>query len=139
MFFGQVGFGELLLIGLVGLIVLGPERLPKYAKDAGRLIRQLRAMAHNATSELRNELGPEFKDLDPRDLNPREMLRRLVEDEPIITQAPAPHHPPLPWATPPADAAPPAPAPVTGSQPHPNGTHPASNGTPTRTGYEDIT
>lgn len=118
--FGQLGWSEILLVAFVGLVVLGPERLPHYAKEAGKMIRQLRAMANSATTELRSELGPEFKDLDPRDLNPRAMLRRLVDDEPLTTKPSAPEHS-LAWATPPPDAEPSAP------------------GAPTRPGYDDVT
>ena len=108
--FGQIGWSEILVVAFVGLVVLGPERLPHYAREAGKMIRQLRAMANSATSELRNELGPEFKGLDPRDLNPKAMLRRLVDDEPLITQKSPPVEHNLGWATPPADADPSAPA-----------------------------
>jgi sec-independent protein translocase protein TatB len=61
---------------VVGLVVFGPERLPKAAADAGRFIRQLRQMARGATEQLKSELGPEFADLDLASMHPR----RLIND-----------------------------------------------------------
>jgi sec-independent protein translocase protein TatB len=72
----NLGWEEILLLAVIGLIVFGPERLPKAAADLGRLLRQLRAMARGAASDLRAELGPEMADIDLRSLHPR----RFVED-----------------------------------------------------------
>jgi sec-independent protein translocase protein TatB len=74
--FGNLGWEEILLLAVIGLVVFGPERLPKAAADAARLIRQLRTMARGAAGDLKAELGPELADLDLRGLNPR----RFVED-----------------------------------------------------------
>ena len=141
--FGQIGWSEILLVAFVGLVVLGPERLPQYARDAGKMIRQLRAMANNATADLRKELPDEFKDLNPRDLNPREMMRRLIDDEPIVTRAPAADpHPHLAWTRPPVEAAETTTVPTqsSGAPTPPNGM-PATetNSQPVRTGFDDIT
>ncbi|HWA65408.1 MAG TPA: sec-independent translocase [Mycobacteriales bacterium] len=72
----NVGLPEVLLLAVIGLLVFGPERLPKAAAEAGRLLRQLRQLAHNAKAELASELGPELADLDLESLHPR----RLVEE-----------------------------------------------------------
>ena len=48
----DIGLGEILVLGVVGLLVFGPDRLPKAAADAGRWIRQIKAMAANAKSDL---------------------------------------------------------------------------------------
>jgi sec-independent protein translocase protein TatB len=81
-----IGWPELFVIMAIGLIVVGPERLPKYAEDTGRLLRQLRRMAQDATVDLKAELGPEMADLnlnDLRDLHPRRMVQKyLFEDDP---------------------------------------------------------
>jgi sec-independent protein translocase protein TatB len=74
--FSNLGLPEILLLAVVGLLVFGPERLPKAAADAGRFIRQLRQMARGATEQLKTELGPEFADLDIASLHPR----RLIND-----------------------------------------------------------
>src|SRR3954471_19691653 len=72
----HVGIGELLLIVVVALFVIGPARLPKYAADAGRMLRQLRLMAKQASSQVREELGPEFADVELADLHPRRFVRK---------------------------------------------------------------
>jgi sec-independent protein translocase protein TatB len=80
----NIGPMELLVLALVGMIVLGPERLPGIIKDATRMLRQLRDMATGARNQLKNELGPEFSDIDLqalrdlRALNPRTAITRAI-------------------------------------------------------------
>lgn len=74
----NVGPFELAVLAIVGLIVLGPDRLPGLAKDAARLLRSLRDMATGARQQLRDELGPEFADVDLRNLNPRAAVAKAV-------------------------------------------------------------
>src|SRR3954470_8242801 len=71
--FNQIGWSELIVLAIIGLVVLGPERLPKAAADAARMLRQLRAMARGATADLKAELGPEMADLDLASLHPRRL------------------------------------------------------------------
>lgn len=81
-----LGWPELLVIALVGFFVFGPERLPTLARDAARMIKQLRAMADGATAELRSQLpsASEFG-LDEvrslRDLHPKAMIGRALFDD----------------------------------------------------------
>lgn len=94
----DIGAAELLTLGVVAMFVFGPDKLPKIAADAGRMVRQLRRMAQDARSDLRGHLGPEFDDMDLRDLNPRRAVSRaLWEDDdaeddrrPRPTERPAP-------------------------------------------------
>jgi sec-independent protein translocase protein TatB len=81
--FGQLGWGEVLVIIVVGLFVFGPERLPGVAKDAGKMLRQLRAMANGVRDDIKSELGPEVADLDLASLNPRTFVAKhlLGDDE----------------------------------------------------------
>ncbi|WP_375480298.1 sec-independent translocase [uncultured Jatrophihabitans sp.] len=74
----NVGPFELMVLAIVGIVVLGPDRLPGLARDAARMIRSLRDMATGARQQLRDELGPEFADVDLRNLNPRTALQRAV-------------------------------------------------------------
>ena len=80
-----VGLSELALIALVAVLVFGPERLPVMAKQAGIMLRKARAMADSARDDLRSELGPEYSDLELRDLDPRNIVRKHIieamEDE----------------------------------------------------------
>lgn len=73
-----VGLPELMVIAVVALVVFGPDRLPEYARQAGRLVRQFRALANNAQNQLREELGPEYADLKLTDLDPRQAIRRHI-------------------------------------------------------------
>ncbi|MEU4604332.1 sec-independent translocase [Kribbella sp. NPDC023972] len=87
-----IGPLELVVIGIVAVLVFGPDRLPEFARTAGRLLRQVRQMVTNAQNDLRNELGPEFADLDIQDLNPRNFVRKHLlegtddfDDKPLST------------------------------------------------------
>jgi sec-independent protein translocase protein TatB len=79
--FNNVGWGELLVIAALGLLIFGPDQLVKHAAQAGRLVRQLRRMAQGAAADLKAELGPEMADLDLRSLHPRTMMRDILFDE----------------------------------------------------------
>jgi sec-independent protein translocase protein TatB len=83
--FDHVGWAELVVLAVVGLVVLGPDRLPKAAADAARMLRQLRALARNATQDLKAELGPEMADLDLASLHPRRIVQSALwdDDEPV--------------------------------------------------------
>lgn len=72
----DIGAGEFIALAILALIVLGPEKLPRYAAEAARVLRRVREMANDARSEVRRELGPEFDDISLRDLNPRSMVRK---------------------------------------------------------------
>lgn len=74
----NIGPMELVVLAIVGLLVIGPDRLPGLAKDAARMIRTLRELANGARTQLRDELGPEFADVELRNLNPRTALKRAV-------------------------------------------------------------
>jgi sec-independent protein translocase protein TatB len=73
-----VGLTELLVIGLVGILILGPDRLPELARQAGRLTREVRALTQAAREDLRKELGPGFADLELSDLDPRRAVREHI-------------------------------------------------------------
>ncbi len=75
---GDIGFGELVVIALVAIFVFGPDKLPELAKQAGGLLRKARQFANSARDDLREELGPEFADLELRDLDPRAIVRKHI-------------------------------------------------------------
>jgi sec-independent protein translocase protein TatB len=83
--FEHLGWGEVLLVLVIALLVFGPDKLPKFAADAARVLRQLRRMASTATNDLREELGPELGDLqdlrDLRELHPRRLIGRTLFDD----------------------------------------------------------
>ena len=73
-----VGLPELAVIMVVAVIVFGPDRLPEYARQAGRMVRQLRKFAQAAQQDLRDELGPEYANLKLTDLDPRVAIRKHI-------------------------------------------------------------
>jgi sec-independent protein translocase protein TatB len=79
MFF-DLGAGELLGLAVLGMILVGPERLPRLASDAAKLVKKLRKISNSATAELRENLGPGFEDLQPSDLNPKTFIKKQIND-----------------------------------------------------------
>src|SRR5690242_7782975 len=71
---------KLLVLALIGVFVIGPDRLPKAIAEGVRMLRNLRGMARNATSDLSRELGTEIS---LEDLHPKTLIRKhlLSEDE----------------------------------------------------------
>ena len=61
--FANVGWGEMLVLVVAGLVILGPERLPGAIRWTTSTLRQARDYLSGATSQLREDLGPEFEDL----------------------------------------------------------------------------
>jgi sec-independent protein translocase protein TatB len=72
---------KLLILAIIGLMIFGPDQLPKIAAQAGKALRDLRRLAENAKSDLTDQLGPEFRDFDFNDLNPRAFVRKHLLDE----------------------------------------------------------
>jgi sec-independent protein translocase protein TatB len=93
--FANVGWGEMLVLVIAGLVILGPERLPGAIRWTSGALRQARDYISGATSQLREDLGPEFDDLrEPlsqlnqlRGMTPRAALTKhlLDGDESIFT------------------------------------------------------
>jgi sec-independent protein translocase protein TatB len=75
-----VGLPELAVIAFVAVLVFGPDKLPDFARQAGRFARTMRGFAHQARDELREELGPEYADLNLRDLDPRAIVKKHIAE-----------------------------------------------------------
>ena len=72
---------EFLVIILVAVIVVGPQRLPEYTRKLTQMVRQLRVFLDNARSQIAEEVGPEMADLDLSSLDPRQYdPRKIVRD-----------------------------------------------------------
>lgn len=86
--FDSIGWGEILVLIVAGLFILGPDRLPQGAAWLGRTIRQVKEYATGAREQLRSELGPEFDELRKpledlrgiRDFNPRTAVTKHLLD-----------------------------------------------------------
>jgi sec-independent protein translocase protein TatB len=87
-------FDKLLLIGLVAVIIIGPERLPKAAESFAKFVRRAGEYLRDTKSRKRDELGPEidevdWRKLDPRQYDPRRIIRDALFEEPGFDAAPA--------------------------------------------------
>ncbi len=74
----NLGPFEIAVLLVVALVVFGPDKLPTLAKDAARMLKTLRDLTQNARTQLTDELGPEFRDLDLSSLNPRTAITRAL-------------------------------------------------------------
>jgi sec-independent protein translocase protein TatB len=124
--FANVGWGEMLVLVIAGLVILGPERLPGAIRWTSSALRQARDYISGATSQLRDDLGPEFEDLrEPlselnklRGMTPRAALTKHLldgddsfftgkfdqpQEKPLSAPPPQPVAPPEPPATTPFD------------------------------------
>jgi sec-independent protein translocase protein TatB len=93
-----VSFGltpdKLIIIAVIAVFLIGPDRLPGYAAQLARIVRSLRVMADGAKDRMREEMGPEFdevdwKKLDPRQYDPRRIIREALLDDPATATATA--------------------------------------------------
>jgi sec-independent protein translocase protein TatB len=99
-----MGWAEIFLIGVVGVIVFGPDKLPDFARQAARFVRTVRSMAQDAKNDLGRELGHDLSGLELKSLDPREMVRRtLLDDSSAAAPLPYEQNPELPAGLPPLD------------------------------------
>lgn len=92
----DVGFSEILLTSAIALIVLGPERLPKVARQVGNWLGRARAMARQLSEQLEREVSAE------------ELLKTQIKPPPVRDTSPAAMHALDPPAAEPQAAQPPA-------------------------------
>jgi sec-independent protein translocase protein TatB len=78
----DLSISKLLVLTVIALVIFGPNELPKIASQAGRALRDLRKIAEGAKNDLREELGPEFADLEIEDLNPKRFAGRHLFGDP---------------------------------------------------------
>ena len=75
-----IGLPELAVIAFFGVVLLGPDKLPGLAKQLAQGIKAAKRMGDSVRDDLRSSLGDDYADLELRDLNPRELIRRQVEE-----------------------------------------------------------
>ena len=76
----NIGGGEIIGLLVLGMILIGPDRMPSVAADAARLLVKLKNMAQTATNELKENLGPGYEDLQVKDLNPNTFIKKHMGD-----------------------------------------------------------
>jgi sec-independent protein translocase protein TatB len=79
--FNDIGPLELVTIIVLAVLVFGPDKLPKVIQDVMRTIRKIREFSESAKADIREELGPEFKDFEFEDLNPKTFLRKQLDND----------------------------------------------------------
>jgi sec-independent protein translocase protein TatB len=80
---------EFILLIVLAVVILGPERLPEYAAKLAHLVRQARSMAEGAKGQLREQMGPEFDDINWRQYDPRQYDPRRIVREALLDPSPA--------------------------------------------------
>jgi sec-independent protein translocase protein TatB len=88
---------EFLLLLIIGLLVIGPSRLPEYTQKLANIVKEVRRMASGAREQIKEEVGIDIDDVDwrkydPRQYDPRRIIKEaLLEDDtkPVSSGAPA--------------------------------------------------
>ncbi|MFC5380661.1 twin-arginine translocase TatA/TatE family subunit [Aquipuribacter nitratireducens] len=81
----DINGGEFLVIALVAMLLLGPDRLPELARQAARLVRRARDFATGASAQMKDEIGVDldrvdWRRYDPRQYHPRRIVRNALSD-----------------------------------------------------------
>ncbi|MFI6092049.1 sec-independent translocase [Streptomyces sp. NPDC051218] len=79
--FTDIGPLEIVALIILAVLVFGPDKLPKLIQDASRTIRKIREFSDSAKADIRSELGPEFKDFEFEDLNPKTFIRKQLDSD----------------------------------------------------------
>ncbi|WP_024817447.1 protein translocase TatA [Arthrobacter sp. 31Y] len=87
---------EFILLLIIGVLVIGPSRLPEYTQKLANLVKEVRRMASGAREQIKEEVGidideVDWKKYDPRQYDPRRIIKdALLDDEkPVSAGAPA--------------------------------------------------
>ncbi|MFB7504276.1 sec-independent translocase [Streptomyces broussonetiae] len=71
---------DLLVLGIMIILLFGPDKLPEVIQKVTGFLRKVRAFSEAAKEDVRSELGPEFKDLELADLHPKTFVRKHLLD-----------------------------------------------------------
>ena len=89
----DIGIGEIVIVAIIGLLIFGPERLPRAAADAAKWLKQMRTMATGARKDLADSAGIDFGDTvkSLQEFHPRKLAASFLnDDEPEVRKAPPP-------------------------------------------------
>ena len=77
----DIGLPEFMVLAILAVFVFGPDKLPEVARQAAKVMKQARRALATAKAQVAEELGPEYANLDLRDLNPRALVQKhLLSD-----------------------------------------------------------
>jgi sec-independent protein translocase protein TatB len=88
--FNGLTFEKLLLVAVVAVFLVGPDRLPHYAAQLAKLVRTVRDFANSAKTRMKDEMGPEFDEVDWKRLDPRQYDPRRIIREALLDDTPSP-------------------------------------------------
>jgi sec-independent protein translocase protein TatB len=77
-----MGFGEILVIAVLGLLVLGPDKLPEYVRSGLKMFNQFRSSATKARDDLVQSAGLKDLDISLKDLNPKKIASEVLDENP---------------------------------------------------------
>ncbi len=88
---------EFILLLIIGVLVIGPQRLPEYTQKLANLVKEVRRMANGAREQIKEEVGIDIDDVDwkkydPRQYDPRRIIKEALLDDdtkPVSAGAPA--------------------------------------------------
>ncbi len=94
----DIGIGEIIAVAVIGLLIFGPEKLPRAAADAAKWVKQIRAMATGARKDLADSAGLDLSDTvdtvkSLQDFHPKKLASSLFaddDDKATPTKAPQP-------------------------------------------------
>ncbi len=89
---------EFLILLIIGVLVIGPSRLPEYTQKLANLVKEVRRMASGAREQIKEEVGididqVDWKKYDPRQYDPRRIIKEALLDDdtkPVSEGAPQP-------------------------------------------------
>ncbi len=85
-----LSFDKIILIGVIAVLIIGPDKLPQYAASFAQLLNKGRDLLKGARTRVRDEMGPEFDDVDWRKLDPRQYDPRRIIREALLDDDPTP-------------------------------------------------
>ncbi|MDQ0800528.1 Sec-independent protein translocase TatB [Arthrobacter sp. SLBN-112] len=88
---------EFIILLIIGVLVIGPQRLPEYTQKLANLVKEVRRMASGAREQIKEEVGIDIDDVDwkkydPRQYDPRRIIKEALFDDdtkPVSAGAPA--------------------------------------------------
>ena len=84
---------KIVVIVVIAVLVLGPAKVPEYAAKLARFVRSFRGFVDSAQSRMRDELGPEYSEIDWKKLDPRQYDPRQIIKDSLLAE-PTTHHTP---------------------------------------------
>lgn len=88
----DIGIGEIMIVAIIGLLVFGPERLPRAAADAAKWLKQIRGMASGARKDLADSAGIDIGDTvkSLQEFHPRRLAASFLDDDAPAAKKDAP-------------------------------------------------